>query len=80
MYRRQQDRLPGNSAESVSHNCGWMENLLPKAIPLNYHESSRISEKSNVLNPVRLGQFAQLPASGTRDSSSFENRTDLRLR
>src|SRR5216684_1815363 len=44
------------------------------------HESSLTSEKSNVLNPVRFGQLAQLPASGTRVSSSFENGTDLRLK
>ena len=44
------------------------------------HESSRTSANSSVLNPVRFGQLAQLPASGTSVSSSFENGTDLRLR
>ncbi len=57
----------------------YSENLLPKAIPLNYHESSLTSEKSSVLNPVRFGQLAQLPASGGSVSSSLENGTDLRL-
>lgn len=32
------------------------------------------------VDPVRFGQLAQLPASGTSLSSSFENGTDLRLR
>src|SRR5208283_3967562 len=48
--------------------------------PASEHESSLTSEKRSVLNPVRFGQFAQLPASGKSVSSSFENGTDLRLR
>src|SRR6266700_2624361 len=48
--------------------------------PASEHASSLTSEKRSVLNPVRFGQFAQLPASGKSDSSSFENGTDLRLR
>lgn len=43
------------------------------------HESSRTSEKSSVLNPVRFGHLEKLPASGRSVSSSFENGTDLRL-
>src|SRR6267143_619050 len=48
--------------------------------PASEHESSLTSEKRSVLNPVRFGQLAQLPASGKSVSSSFENGTDLRLR
>jgi len=42
-------------------------------IPRNIHESLRTSENSSVLNPVRFGQLAQLPASGTSASSLLLN-------
>src|ERR1700723_1683086 len=48
--------------------------------PASEQESSRTSGKSSVLNPVRLGHVAQLPASGTSVSSSFAKGTDWRLR
>ena len=42
-------------------------------IPHNLQESLRTSENSSALNPVRFGQLAQLPASGTRASSLLLN-------
>src|ERR1700733_126236 len=56
----------------------WLSLLLKHTASL--HEFSLTSEKSRLLNPVRLGHASQLPASGTRVASSFENGTLLRLR
>jgi len=46
------------------------ENLLPKAIPLNYQMDFRCtSGNRRGLFPVRFGQRVQLPAGGSNDSS-----------
>src|SRR3984893_14086751 len=45
-------------------------------IPHNLQESLRTSGKSNLLNPVRFGQLAHEPASGTSVSSCLSNGAD----
>jgi hypothetical protein len=49
------------------------ERLAVAQIPHNIQESLRTSANSRALNPVRLGQLAQLPASGISVSSLLLN-------
>ena len=59
----------------------YSENLLPKAIPLNYQmDFFRISGKRSGLLPVRFGQLAHAPADGRSVSSWGSNGAFVRSR